>query len=132
MAETRRARIALINDDTAFLDLMHDLLQGTEGYEVFICKEGDQAYHFVKERQPDLVLLDIRMGGEEMGWTLLELLTLDPETRPIPLIVCSAAIRELQEHEPLLSKYGVDVLAKPFDLDALLDKIRSGLARGRG
>ena len=132
MQGSRRARIALINDDTAFLELMRELLQEIEGYEVLICKEGDKAYEYVKAQRPDLIILDIRMGGEEVGWTVLELLTLDPETRPIPLLVCSAAIRDLQEHEPLLRRYGVDVLPKPFDLDALLEKVEAALAGGSG
>lgn len=131
MAESRRARIILINDDTPFLELMRNLLVQCEGYEVEVCKEGDRAYAVVKNLRPDLVLVDIRIGGEETGWTLLELLTLDPETRPIPLIVCSAAVHELQAHAPLLQRYGIDVLPKPFDLDALLEKVRGGLARGR-
>ena len=124
-----RARIALINDDTIFLELMRDLLQGIEGYEVLLCKEGDRAYEYVKEQRPDLIVLDIRMGGEELGWTLLELLTLDPATRPIPLVVCSAAIRDLQDHGPMLREFGIDVLPKPFDLDALLEKVEADLAR---
>ena len=131
MAEARRARIALINDDTAFLNLMRELLESCEGYDVSICKEGDRAYEFVKEHRPDLVILDIRMGGEETGWTIMELLTLDPATRPIPMIVCSAAVRELHEHEPILSRYGVSVLPKPFDLDALLEKVSEGLTIGK-
>jgi DNA-binding response OmpR family regulator len=129
MTATGRGRIALINDDTTFLELMHDLLESIEGYEVLICKESQNAYGLVKENQPDLVLLDIRMGGEERGWTILELLTLDPTTRPIPIIVCSAAIRDLQAHSELLDQLGIDVLPKPFDLDLLLDKVRMGLAR---
>ena len=128
----KRACIALINDDTAFLDLMRGLLQEAEGYEVLVCKEGDGAWDFVKAHRPDLVLLDIRMGSPEMGWTILELLTLDPATRPIPLIVCSAAVRDLQDHEALLRQYGIGVLPKPFDLDALLDTVRAGLAKRRG
>ena len=131
MPEAPRARIALINDDTAFLELMKDLLGSMEGYDVLICKESDSAYEFVKEQQPDQVLLDIRMGGEETGWTLLELLTLDPATRPIPLIVCSAAITDLQAHQPQLDNLGVDVLPKPFDLDQLLEKIKLGLRSSR-
>ena len=127
----KRACIALINDDTAFLDLMRDLLQEAEGHEVLCCKEGDGAWDFVKAHRPDMVLLDIRMGSPEMGWTILELLTLDPATRPIPLIVCSAAIRELKDHEAYLAQYGVDVMPKPFDLDHLLEKVASALARGR-
>ena len=130
MAEAARSRIAVINDDVPFLALMEDLLQSIEGYEVLICKEGDRAYEFVKQRRPDLVILDIRMGGEEIGWTVLELLTLDPATRPIPLIVCSAAVQDLQAHEPLLQRYGVAVLPKPFDLEALLEQVRAGLGEG--
>ena len=131
MGERPRARIALINDDTIFLELMRDLLQGIEGYEVLLCKEGNRAYAFVKEHRPDLIVLDIRIGGEEIGWTLLEVLTLDPGTRPIPLIACSAAIRDLQDHEPLLRRLGVGVLQKPFDLEMLLERIEAALGSGR-
>lgn len=124
MAEpSRRARIAVINDDTTFLELMRDLLETEENYEVLICKEWDHAYEFVKREQPDLVIQDIRIGGEEHGWTILNLLTLDPLTRPIPTIVCSAAIQSLHEHQEMLSKFGIRALPKPFDLDALLNTI---------
>ena len=125
------ARIVVVNDDTDFLTLMFDLLTDIGGYEVGICREGHNAYQFVKEQAPDLVILDIRIDGQELGWTILECLTLDPVTRPIPLIVCSAAIRELKDHEAYLAQYGVDVMPKPFDLDHLLEKVASALARGR-
>src|ERR1700704_3402908 len=128
---TRRARIAVINDDTAFLDLMNDLLENEENYDVLICKEWDNAYQYVKQEQPDLVILDIRIGGEEHGWTILNLLTLDPATRHIPAIVFSAAIQSLHEHQDLLSKYGIRVLPKPFDLDALLSTIEETLSEKR-
>jgi CheY-like chemotaxis protein len=123
-----RGRIALINDDTVFLDLMHELLQDEEGYEVLICREWDNAYQFVKDHRPDLVILDIRIGGEEHGWTILNLLTLDPETRPLPVIVCSAAIQSLHEHQPWLDRFGVCALPKPFDLDMLLETVSRMLA----
>jgi len=127
MAE-RKQRIAVINDDTHYLQLMHDLLEEEEGYTVTICKEADDAYGFVKETHPDLVILDIRVGHEETGWLILNLLTLDPATRPIPVIICSAAISSLHEHEELLKKYDCDVLPKPFDLDTLLEKVAAALA----
>jgi CheY-like chemotaxis protein len=124
----RRARIAVINDDTTFLDLMRELLEEEGNYEVLVCREWDSAYQFVKEERPDLVIQDIRIGGEEHGWTILNLLTLDPETAPIPTIVCSAAIQSLHEHQALLTKYGIHALPKPFDLQTLLDKVNEMLA----
>lgn len=125
-------RIVVINDDTVFLNLMSDLLSEVEGYEVRVCREGSRAYTFVKEQRPDLVILDIRIDGQEAGWSILECLTLDPETSPIPLIVCSAAIRDLQAHQMLLDRYGIDVLPKPFDLDTLLSKIQAAFDRASG
>ena len=127
----RRARIVVINDDTDFLSLMSELLTEVGEYDVEICREGNHAYQFVKEKNPDLAILDIRMEGQEAGWAILECLTLDPKTKPIPLIVCSAAIRELQAHEEMLDRYGIDVLTKPFDLDLLLEKVEAALARGQ-
>ena len=126
----RKARIVVINDDRPFLDLMEQLLQDLERYDVETRREWDGAYEFVKERRPDLVVLDIRIGGEERGWQILQLLTLDPETLPIPVIVCSAAIDDLQAHQALLDKYGVRVLPKPFDLDDLLETVAASLRAG--
>lgn len=125
------ARIIVINDDTDFLTLMSELLSETENYDVQICREGGRAYQFVKEQRPDLVILDIRIDGQEAGWTILECLTLDPKTYQIPVIVCSAAIRELQAHQDMFDQFGIDVLSKPFDLDTLLEKVAAGLDRGR-
>jgi CheY-like chemotaxis protein len=128
----QRGRLAVINDDTVFLDLMRELLQDEEGYVVRICREWENAYQFVKDYRPDLVILDIRIGGEERGWTILNLLTLDPHTRPIPVIVCSAAIQSLHDHQPWLDRFGIRALPKPFDLDMLLETISRMLEEDRG
>jgi DNA-binding NtrC family response regulator len=130
--QPRRARIAVINDDTTFLSLMQELLEEQENYEVLICREWDHVYEFVKLERPDLVIQDIRIGGEERGWTILNLLTLDPDTHRIPLIVCSAAIDSLHAHHDVLRKHGIRTLPKPFDLETLLTMIDEVLAEHRG
>jgi CheY-like chemotaxis protein len=126
-----RGRVAVIDDDTDFLQLMHDLLEEEEGLDVLIHREWDKAYEFVKAERPDLVILDIRLGGEELGWAILNLLTLDPITRPIPVIVCSAAIQSLHEQQPWLDKFGICALPKPFDLEMLLEMVDRVLAQPR-
>ena len=126
------AVIAVVNNDTVFLDLMAELLAG-EGYEPLVCKEGDKAYALVKERRPDLVVLDIRLDQPEAGWTILELLRLDPATATIPVIVCSADAPFLRAKAATLRELDCDVLEKPFDLDTLLAKVAAGLsAAARG
>jgi CheY-like chemotaxis protein len=126
--EQDRPRLVVINDDTPFLELMEALLEGEEGYEVHVRKEWLHAYEFVKEQHPDLVILDIVMGREERGWGILNLLTLDPETHDIPVIVCSAAVQSLQQHAAMLQRHGIRALPKPFDLEELLTAVKEMLA----
>ena len=47
------------------------------------------------------------------------------------MIVCSAAIESLHEHQEMLSKFGIHALSKPFDLDTLLQIIDESLAGAR-
>ena len=77
----------------------------------------------------DSLSADPLQRHEEGGWTILECLTLDPETLPIPVLICSAAIHSLRDHESLLHQYDCEVVTKPFDLDTLLGTIRDTLAR---
>ncbi|HEX8968613.1 MAG TPA: response regulator [Chloroflexota bacterium] len=131
-AVARRGRIAVIDDDPIFVDLMHDLLASGEGYEVVSAPHWLQSFEFVKTVQPDLVILDLMLGRDQTGWNVLELLRADPATARVPVVLCSAAI-------PALRQYGVaadaddflEVVAKPFDVDYLLEVITGLLARGQ-
>ena len=122
--------IAVVNNDTDFLGLMNDLLT-MEGYQTVICREGDRAYASIKELQPDLVILDVRLDHAEQGWTILELLRLDPTTTRIPVIVCSADAQFLREKATGLRDMRCDTLEKPFDLDMLLEKVVRALRDGQ-
>ena len=127
-----KPHVAVINDDTTFLRLMDELLGQQEGYRVSTSFVGSEAYTFVREVQPDLVVLDLVFGNSaEQGWRTLDLLTLDPATRRIPVIVCSAATVQLQDHADWLRRFDVGVLPKPFDLDTLLDLIATTLGESR-
>lgn len=123
-------RIAVVNDDTDFLTLMGELLED-RGWTAVIHREGDDAYRLIKDDPPDLVILDIRMGNPEAGWNILELLTLDPETLTVPVIVCSAAIDDLRKKQDWLNEKGISILPKPFDIDDLYRSVDMVLDRKR-
>ena len=116
--------IAVVNDDTLFLELMHDFLT-QEGYRTAIWKEGDMAYAMIKDHKPRLVILDIRMERPDTGWMVLELMRLDPVTARIPVIICSADTQRIREKEAYLREKGCDVLEKPFLLEDLLGKVQA-------
>ena len=119
-------RIAVVNDDTVFLEMMAAVLE-EKGWDTDIYREGKGAFDGLKRRPPDLIVLDIWMESPETGWTLLELITLDAELHPIPVVVCSAAILDLRAHEEWLRKQGIAVLPKPFDIASLYETVEAAL-----
>src|SRR5919202_4890011 len=126
------ARIAIIDDDVVFLELMNDLLALGEGYEVVTNSRWQVSLDFVRNVRPDLVMLDLMMGREQNGWAILESLRQDPATTHIPVIVCSAAAPALLNNTPRLqAQAAVEPLAKPFDVDDLLATIRRLIAEQR-
>jgi two-component system, OmpR family, response regulator VicR len=119
-----KVRIAVIDDDAVFVELMHDLLATGEGYHVVSNSNWVQGYEFVKHHGPDLVILDLMMGREQTGWAVLELLREDPSTAHIPVILCSAAEPSLRQHANRVEGIGpTEAVSKPFDVDHLLDVI---------
>jgi CheY-like chemotaxis protein len=131
-APSRSSRIAVIDDDPVFLELMHDLLAASEGYEVVSSGDWLHSLEFIKSAQPDLVMLDLMMGRNQSGWAVLELLAEDAATRSIPIILCSAAAPSLEEHAGRIRAHAtVAAVSKPFDVDDLLQTIERMLeARG--
>lgn len=124
----RRATIVVIEDDLVLTQLIRELLID-EGFDVSVCNRGEDGHACVVASQPDLVMLDLRFGDEELGWRILDQLTLDPATRRIPVIVSSAAVDSLRTHAPaLLAQNGHFVLPKPFDLDVLLGTVEKAMA----
>src|SRR5919202_5463648 len=97
------ARIAIIDDDVVFLELMNDLLALGEGYDVVTNSRWQVSLEFVRNTRPDLVMLDLMMGREQNGWAILESLRQEPETRHIPVIVCSAAAPALLQNATRLN-----------------------------
>lgn len=119
-------KVLVFNDDNDFLDLMHNVLE-EDGFTVETHKTWENAHEIVKTVHPDLVILDLMFDREKRGFLLIDLLMLDPETRRIPLIVCSAATEELKQHERALGTLGIQTVPKPFDLEQLTQAIRSAL-----
>ncbi|MDQ3809286.1 MAG: response regulator [Chloroflexota bacterium] len=131
-ASLKPERIAVIDDDTVFLELMHDLLGLGEGYQVFSSADSLGCVEFIERVSADLVILDLMLGGQDTGWTVLDLLRSHPSTRELPVIVCSAATPALEAKAPQLQALGhVSCISKPFDLEQLVATVERMLAWSR-
>jgi DNA-binding response OmpR family regulator len=119
-----RPLIMVVDDDMPFVQLMNELL-AEEGYATECCLEGIKAYEVIRRTQPALVVLDIRLQTPETGLMILDLLRLDPTTKEMPVIICSAATDLLRASRERLTAARCDILEKPFDLATLLKQIRA-------
>jgi CheY-like chemotaxis protein len=119
---SEQKHILVVNDTVAILDLFTVLLED-EGYRVstdgFSVELGEMLAR-IREMQPDLVVLDLVIMEEGKGWQLLQLLRMDRETRNIPVIVCTAAQRLVDDLQTHLDTMKVSVVLKPFAIDHLL------------
>lgn len=120
------ARIIVINDEESILDLFRMLLEG-EGYEVLTSVETMENIKDIERLKPDLVILDLKMGVQQAGWTMMQKLRMYPPTKEVPIILCTAALNEVREQESVLEDKGIPVVYKPFDVDEILKAIRSVL-----
>ena len=118
----RRKRVVVVNDHPEFLALLVDFL-GEEGYDVIPIPKHQGAFEQIKAEKPDVVICDLIFDNIPAGWAVLDMLYLDPETRAVPVILCSAATKQIQEALPSLAGKGILWLEKPFELEVLLDML---------
>jgi CheY-like chemotaxis protein len=115
-----KKRVTVVNDHPEFLALLSDFL-GEEGYDVLTIPKHQGAFEQIKGSNPDIIICDLMFDNMPAGWALLDMLYLDPETRPIPVILCSAAVKQVQEAAASFAGKGIVWLEKPFELERLLD-----------
>ncbi len=116
-------QILIIDDQNQLLSLMRRILED-ENYQVHILQDGNDAYVQMKALLPDLLILDLKLGGVS-GKDVLKQLKEDMVTAEIPVIIYTAAVLEAEEVareievDPVLYQK-VYLIRKPFDLDDLL------------
>lgn len=110
-------KVALADDDPGILDAVEMMLE-MEGYEVCATLNGNTVFNF-QNPLPDIYVLDIWMSGAD-GRDLCKKLKTDPLTKNIPVILISASNDLKRSAETAGAD---DFLAKPFEIDTLLDKI---------
>jgi DNA-binding response OmpR family regulator len=119
-------RILVVNDTQEILELFEDILTD-EGYEVelrsFAIRELDE----IRKVKPDLIVLDYLMNGEDSGWQTLQKLKMTEDLCDIPVVVCTAASNRVKEMEGHLKEMGVTVVLKPFNIDHLVNAVKTML-----
>lgn len=116
-------RILVVNDTEEILQIFMDILS-PEGYDVVLYSYAINDMDEVMRIKPDLVILDLIFGQEKSGWQMLQKMKMTRGTATIPIIICTAATKEVREVQGYLQAKGVSLVAKPFDIDDLLAAIK--------
>lgn len=116
--------ILVIEDNHAILDVITLILQSEEYKVTGLIKSADMMAN-IEQFKPDLVILDIMLPDGD-GRELLTQLRSQPSTEDIPVLMISARYTEENvQHGPFKPN---GFLAKPFDINDLLDRIEGILA----
>ena len=125
--EARQPHILIIDSAPAILELLRELFEG-EGFRVSTRSVVPSRLEEVKELQPSLIIFDhLRQG--ETGWSLLCSLQRDADMRAVPVVLCTGAMREVEERADHLVAAGVAVVRKPFDIDELMTVVENARLR---
>jgi diguanylate cyclase (GGDEF)-like protein len=106
-----RPRLLVVDDHPANVQALYHAFAAD--HQVFVATSGTQALRLVREKHPDLVLLDIVMPGLD-GHAVCAALKADPETADIPVIFVTAQNDERAETAGL-DAGAVDFITKPIN-----------------
>lgn len=120
-----KGKVLVVDDQYGIRCLLEELL-GESGYEVFLAENGYEALDLIKEKAPELVLMDMKMPGMDGIDTLIELKELGLPCK----VIMMTAYGELESVQQARSLGAYGYIAKPFDihkLSALVDAFVSGV-----
>lgn len=121
--------IYCVEDDGSVRDIEVYTLRST-GFEAEGFADGESFFAAMKEKLPDLVILDIMLPGED-GVAILERLRSDARTARIPIIMATAKGTEFDKVKAL-DMGADDYLVKPFGMMEMVSRVRAVLRRVDG
>jgi DNA-binding response OmpR family regulator len=115
-----KKKILFVDDEPDILKVSVFMLKRM-GYEAFGALNGQKAMDLVRQKIPDLIVLDVYLPGMK-GDEIAGLLKKDKTTQGIPIILISADLTTLEARSRLCG--ADDYLGKPFEVQDLLNMIK--------
>ena len=118
-------KVLVIDDDKDLLEVIQALLT-TRGFDVETDNNWQSGFEKIRKFEPQIILLDVFLSGID-GLEICKQLKANPLTSQIPIVIFSAYPRIA---ETVIYEYGADdFIAKPFEVNDLVEKIYSVLSQ---
>lgn len=112
-------KILIVEDDLSIAELQRDYLELAD-FEVTICTDGVQGLNAIKEKEFDLIILDVMLPKID-GFSILRSIH---ENKDIPVLLVSAKKEEIDKIKGL-SLGADDYITKPFSPGELVARVKS-------
>ena len=115
------ATVAIIDDDIDILEAS-SLVLTSKGYNVIMASDPEEGYKLVKERKPDLIILDVMMNEPDDGFFLAQ--KFRREKIDTPIIMYTSVSKSIGIEFGTSEMVPVDdFVEKPITPDMLIDKV---------
>lgn len=114
-----KMKVLLVDDETEFVTTLANRL-GIRGIQADVVFDGQQALDYVRKKEPDVIVLDLKMPGLHGMEVLRQLSKTNPDIQV--LILTGHGTDRHEEDAKRLKAF--DYLRKPTDIDVLADRIR--------
>lgn len=112
-------KVLLVDDEIDFVTTLSNRL-GMRGIKTDVVHDGQEALDYVKDEEPDVIVLDLKMPGMYGMEVLRRLSKTNPD---IQVVILTGHGTDRDEEEAQRLK-AFDYLSKPTDIDTLADRIR--------
>jgi chemotaxis family two-component system response regulator PixH len=130
MGDARPHPLVLVADDDHNLRKILCIFLKNAGYEIVEATNGREALALTRSQRPDAVLMDIQMPLLD-GFSVCKALKDDPDTKRIPILICTARNRK-EDLVAAIKSGAEDYIIKPFTREIVLGKVEKALgSRGQ-
>jgi two-component system response regulator (stage 0 sporulation protein A) len=116
--------VAIADDNERILDLLGEIIENDNDLNlVGKANNGEEAYQMIREKQPDVVLLDLIMPKMD-GLSVMEMVNKDKELKKHPDFIIVTAVGQERITEDAFKKGASYYILKPFHNDVVLSRIK--------
>jgi len=120
-----KLNVAIADDNERMLNLLSKIVQSDDELEIVgTARDGEEMCKIIKDKTPDVVLLDIIMPKVD-GLGVLDKIRTDQSIKKMPKFIMISAIGQEKITEDAFEKGADYYIMKPFDNDMIIDRIKS-------